>query len=102
METTAAGIPSGLTGVGRKDSALAREPAISIGALAALVNGALVVLFAFVSGFSAEQQTAILAFATAVVPLLGAIVTRTQVTPVMRMETNRKTVHSAGRTEETV
>ena len=60
---------------------LGREPAVVIGAITAAVNAAIVLLFAFVSGFTAEQQAAVLAFATAVTALGGAVATRSRVSP---------------------
>ena len=60
---------------------LGREPAVVIGAITAAVNAAIVLLFAFVSGFTAEQQAAVLAFATALTALGGAAATRSRVSP---------------------
>jgi len=109
MSTTNASIATGLAGsttggttAAKTGGTIGREPAVSIGALAALTNAVLVVLFAFVADFSSEQRGAILAFGTAIVPLLGAIVTRTQVTPVTKVETKLETAHAAGKAGETL
>ena len=87
MDSTNVATASGLAGGGptaKTTGAIAREPAISIGALTALANAALVVVFAFVTDLTTDQRTAILAFAAVVVPLLGAIATRSKVSPVTR------------------
>ncbi len=88
------------SGAGR--GVVAGEPAITIGALTAAVNAALVLLFSFATDFTAEQQASVLAFATAVVPVLGALITRTQVTPVVKVETKLETAHAAGQAGETL
>ena len=62
-------------------SLLEREPAVVVGAVTAVIDAGLVLLFAFV-GITAEQQGAALAFAAAATALIGALVTRGKVTPV--------------------
>jgi len=74
-----------------------REPALVIGTLTAIVDAGLVLLFAFVTSFSAEQQAAILAFATAAVSMLAALVTRTQVSPAAKVERQFGTASGAGK-----
>lgn len=74
------GGPGGGTGI------IGAEPALFIGGVTALVDAGLVLLFVFVTSFSAEQQAAILAFATAVVSMLSALVTRTQVSPAAKIQ----------------
>ena len=81
---------------------LEREPAIVVGGLTAVVDAGMVLLFAFATGFTAEQQAAILAFATAAVAVVGALVTRAQVTPVARVERKLETAHAAGQAGETL
>ena len=75
---------------------IAREPAITVGAITAAVGATLVLLFAFVAGFTAEQQTAVVAFATAVVPLVAAVITRTRVSPVATGAAGREPAQAAG------
>jgi hypothetical protein len=87
---------------GLSAASFSSEPAIAIGALTALVNAGLILLFAFVTNFSTEQQAAIMAFATAVVALLGGLVTRTQVTPVSKVAKKLETAHSVGQAGETL
>ena len=65
--------------------AVANEPAVTVGALTGVVDAGLILLFAFVSDFSAEQQAAVLAFATPFVALLGGLLTRSRVTPVAKL-----------------
>jgi hypothetical protein len=83
-------------------STAAREPAVVIGAITAAVDAAIVLLFAFVTDFSADQQAALLAFATAVTPLIGALVTRSQVTPVAKAQAKIETAHAVGEAGETL
>jgi hypothetical protein len=78
------------------------EPAITIGTLTGLANAGLILLFAFVTGFSTEQQAAIMAFATAVVAVIGALVTRTQVSPVSKVAAKLETAHAVGQAGETL
>lgn len=56
-----------------------REPAAIVGAIAALVQAALVVAVAFGLHLTADQITALAALAAVVVPLVQAIVTRSKV-----------------------
>ena len=48
-----------------------REPAVVIGAITAVVNTGVVMLFAFVEGLSADQESSILGFVLALTALLG-------------------------------
>ena len=73
---------TGASALRKGNDALTNEPAITIGALGALVNAGLFLLFSFVPKVTDDQQTAILAFAAAAVPLIGAVFCRGRVSSV--------------------
>jgi len=58
------------------------EPAITIGAITAAVGAVLALLVAFGLNLSEAQTGAIIAVVVALGPLVSAIITRSQVTPV--------------------
>lgn len=63
------------------------EPALSIGAIVAVVNAAIVLAIAFGVPITKEQAGAISAFVTVIVPLAGAVWVRSQVTPTAKLTT---------------
>ena len=65
-------------------ASLADEPALVIGAMTAIVDAGLVLLFAFTTNVTDMQQTATYGFATALTTLIGAILTRGRVSPVAK------------------
>ena len=83
METASAQIDSGAGSVG-SSTLLSREPALVFGAIIAVLDAGLALVFAFVATFTVEQQAAMFGFITAVTALIGAIATRSQVTPVAK------------------
>ena len=82
-----------------------REPALVIGAFGAVVNAALVALFTFWGDVTPDQKNAIFTLATAVIGLVGvvtALITRTQVTPVTKVERKLERAHEVGTQGETL
>jgi hypothetical protein len=65
-------------------ASLEDEPALLIGAMTAIVDAGLVLLFAFATDVTDVQQTATYGFATALTTLIGAVLTRGRVSPVAK------------------
>ena len=61
--------------------AATREPALTVGAVVALVGAVLTLLIAFGVDLTEEQQNAILRVVAIAAPLVAAVVTRRFVTP---------------------
>ena len=66
-------------------AALRHEPALVVGMVAGIVDAGLVVLFAFVTVFTAEQQVALIGFISVVTTAVGTLATRSRVSPVARV-----------------
>lgn len=60
---------------------MTNEPAVTIGAVSALVASAIALLVAFGVDITPDQRAAILAFVAAVGPLASALLIRRKVTP---------------------
>lgn len=78
---------AGASALRKGNDALTNEPVMTIGALGALVNAGLFLLFSFVPNVTEDQQAAILAFAAAAVPLVGAVFCRGRVSSVSGTKT---------------
>lgn len=61
---------------------LQTEPAVSVGSIGAIVTALLVLLISFGVPITPDQRAAISALAALVIPIVAAIVIRSQVTPV--------------------